>query len=583
MVLNVAPIRPLLLFAALVACEASSPRPHRERAPARAASALVGPEEDESRELRGRISGHDGRPLAFAAVSMIRFGEFGPTTVVTAGDDGSFTIPVEPDAKLGALRVVGTGHAVLELPVDLRDRALELDIQLGTESSARKSPEKLWAFIGRAVPSERLWSGTPLGELERGEGLPPVFVQRGEGGVYTATVETADPGIFYALVDPTDGQRVVPTLAEGPRTRYDGWFVWSYAPAQGGRVVLRHDPSRLPPPDLAPKVDALGEATEELVQAQLAALAWGPAEAGLPPAGAEVCGRAAAAARESSGPGGALLWIRYTTFAALRGCEISDADAHQALARIAADDPLWALDVQALARTTEPLRADDRALVERYEDAVIERHAVASLVGYLLIERLKAAGDDLERARALAKQLREERFTLTWAGAQVRELDPDAVKAGKPVPEFSVPALGGGPPISRASLLGKPAVIEFWGTWCRPCVEQLPELHALWARANKVRAPADAAGWQSLAPPADPQVRFVSISIHDEAETVAEFRRTKWPMPWQHAALAEEQGKAIMDQFYFSGVPTVFFVDAKGVVVQRDGDHQAGLRKATKG
>ncbi|RZI82865.1 MAG: TlpA family protein disulfide reductase [Rubrivivax sp.] len=34
----------------------------------------------------------------------------------------------------------------------------------------------------------------------------------------------------------------------------------------------------------------------------------------------------------------------------------------------------------------------------------------------------------------------------------------------------------GGPPMAMASLQGRPLLINFWATWCPPCVKEMPEL-----------------------------------------------------------------------------------------------------------
>lgn len=48
-----------------------------------------------------------------------------------------------------------------------------------------------------------------------------------------------------------------------------------------------------------------------------------------------------------------------------------------------------------------------------------------------------------------------------------------------PAPDFTLPAIGG-PDITLADYRGKTVVLDFWATWCPPCLFQVPELNKLW-------------------------------------------------------------------------------------------------------
>ena len=52
---------------------------------------------------------------------------------------------------------------------------------------------------------------------------------------------------------------------------------------------------------------------------------------------------------------------------------------------------------------------------------------------------------------------------------------------GKPAPGFTLKALDGRP-VSLADFRGRVVLLDFWGTFCPPCVKALPELQALHAK-----------------------------------------------------------------------------------------------------
>src|SRR6185369_11799547 len=85
--------------------------------------------------------------------------------------------------------------------------------------------------------------------------------------------------------------------------------------------------------------------------------------------------------------------------------------------------------------------------------------------------------------QALASNATPDQRRTAMAGRmQVRDRAAQVELIGQAAPELTVSDWTLGEPASLASLRGQVILLEFWATWCRPCLEMLPRLRDLHSR-----------------------------------------------------------------------------------------------------
>lgn len=115
----------------------------------------------------------------------------------------------------------------------------------------------------------------------------------------------------------------------------------------------------------------------------------------------------------------------------------------------------------------------------------------------------------------------------------------------KPAPDVVVQNLEGGGGLRLSSLRGRPAVVNFWATWCVPCVQEHASLNS-GALAN-------------------PDVTFLGVIYEDTAENARGFLAQRGKA---YASYVDEEGKAAI-AFGVYGVPETFFVDKNGTIIDK--------------
>ncbi len=137
-------------------------------------------------------------------------------------------------------------------------------------------------------------------------------------------------------------------------------------------------------------------------------------------------------------------------------------------------------------------------------------------------------------------------YILALSLAAARFGDAAAVEAGRPAPALNLTQIMQAPAGSAATqdaLRGKATVLEFWATWCAPCVEAIPHWNKLVQRFQ------------------DRPIRFLSIT-DESPEVIARFLKDKPMSGWIGL---DGQGKTF-DSFMVEARPTTVLVDANGMV-----------------
>lgn len=117
-------------------------------------------------------------------------------------------------------------------------------------------------------------------------------------------------------------------------------------------------------------------------------------------------------------------------------------------------------------------------------------------------------------------------------------------------PDFSLPDLNG-VSVSLSSFQGKGVVLDFWATWCPPCVKEIPHFVELYDAYK------------------DKGLVILGVSLDDTKEDITRFlEKQKIPYPILYAdklTLSEVANKFGGVQF----LPTTFFISPDGRIVKR--------------
>ena len=129
---------------------------------------------------------------------------------------------------------------------------------------------------------------------------------------------------------------------------------------------------------------------------------------------------------------------------------------------------------------------------------------------------------------------------------------------GRKIPSIVVKKLDGTKfNTSSISNDGKPIIISFWATWCKPCKRELDEIHEVYS------------GWQK-----ETGVKLIAISV-DDARSSGKVITDVKAKGWKYEVYIDEN-QDFQRAMGVNNVPHTFIIDGKGDIVFSHNSYAAG-------
>ena len=166
-----------------------------------------------------------------------------------------------------------------------------------------------------------------------------------------------------------------------------------------------------------------------------------------------------------------------------------------------------------------------------------------------VIRGFKRGSDAFELAQRMWEEFQEinpyPEYTEAVQAALYKALK---LQPGQPAPEFTLHDLDG-QPVSLSQFKGQVVLIDFWASWCAPCIGDLPDLRRIKRKA------------------ADQPLVFLNLSL-DTDEAAWREAVDKHEIEGVHVR-AEGWGADVAKSYQVNSLPSYYLVDSQGLIVER--------------
>jgi len=135
------------------------------------------------------------------------------------------------------------------------------------------------------------------------------------------------------------------------------------------------------------------------------------------------------------------------------------------------------------------------------------------------------------------------------------------LRIGVEAPTFNVAAVDG-KPIDLAQYKGNVTIINFWATWCDPCIQEFPNAKKLYTKFK------------------DKGVQFIGVSLDDDIEDLRGFVK-QFAVEWPQIFDGKRWLGAIPSLYHIQAIPSMVLLDRESKVRYVGSDTEAVTRIVT--